>query len=124
MHLDRLCARVFMLKSYALPDRLPFTRFESRVLTLGTNQSIEVPFKRGFRFPFFGVAYDRMFVTSNGYITFGKQETSPDTSIETHFSVPRIAALATELHIQPRQISFKQLTKQQMVRTNISLRSI
>ena len=52
----------------------------------------------GATFPFFGVSYSSFFVGSNGYITFNTGDDEFEESRETHFSMPRIAALFDDLN--------------------------
>jgi hypothetical protein len=52
----------------------------------------------GFEFPFFGEVYDRFYVSSNGYITFGQSDSRVLLSTDDFFSAPRIAPFASDLN--------------------------
>ncbi|HUT28853.1 MAG TPA: S8 family serine peptidase [Sedimentisphaerales bacterium] len=59
---------------------------------------------------FYGQRYDRFYVGSNGYITFGAGDTEYSASLQNHFNLPRISALFTDLNPPNEQcISYKQL---------------
>lgn len=51
----------------------------------------------GKSFPFFGQAYTRVFIGSNGYVTFGQSDNSSQETIDGHFDRRRIAALYDDL---------------------------
>jgi len=46
---------------------------------------------------FYETTYDRFYIGSNGYITFGGGDTEYDASLENHFNMPRISALFCDL---------------------------
>ncbi|KAK3277497.1 hypothetical protein CYMTET_14499 [Cymbomonas tetramitiformis] len=48
-------------------------------------------------FTFFGTEHDRLYVGSNGYITFGSGDATYRGSLSAHFSKPRISALFDDL---------------------------
>ncbi|HMO50065.1 MAG TPA: endonuclease/exonuclease/phosphatase family protein [Kiritimatiellia bacterium] len=52
----------------------------------------------GSRVPFFGASYDRLFIGSNGYITFDQGDTRLTETMSNHFARIRIAALLTDLN--------------------------
>jgi len=59
---------------------------------------------------FFGRTYDRVFVGSNGYITFGTPDTAAVSTWNNHFALPRIAAFFVDLApVGPDHVSYKQL---------------
>ena len=47
--------------------------------------------------PFYGQIYDRLYVGSNGYVTFSAGDTEFLGTFENHFDVPRISAIFTDL---------------------------
>lgn len=56
-------------------------------IVLGNNASL----------PFFGHRYRSLFVGSNGYVTFGLGDWAPGGDAESHFKLPRLSALFTDL---------------------------
>jgi hypothetical protein len=59
---------------------------------------------------FYGQRYDRFYIGSNGYITFGQGDMQFEPSLENHFDMPRISALYTDLDPpNDKYISYKQL---------------
>jgi subtilisin family serine protease len=59
---------------------------------------------------FYGQRYDRFYIGSNGYITFGDGDTQFSPSLENHFAIPRISALFADLDPpNDKHISYKQL---------------
>jgi IPT/TIG domain-containing protein len=68
-------------------------------LNLARPDSKPVFFSSGFAFSFFGVDYDRVYVGSNGYLTFGGADTTGSESGPTFVGpLPRIAALFDSLN--------------------------
>ena len=53
--------------------------------------------KLDFLFPFFGSTYSSAYVGSNGFVTFGNPDYSYSPDADSHFSMPRISALFTDL---------------------------
>ncbi|MEX1045348.1 MAG: endonuclease, partial [Chthoniobacterales bacterium] len=49
-------------------------------------------------FSFFGVSYAQLFVGSNGYLTLGSSATDYSSTPTSHFRLPRISALMTDLN--------------------------
>ncbi len=79
-------------------------------VSLGDDDFAEVILNNGMELLFFGTCYDRFYIGSNGYITFGTGDTEFAASLENHFSMPRISALFTDLAPATSQsISYKQL---------------
>ncbi len=79
-------------------------------ITLWDDDYGEVILNDGNEILFYGNWYDRFYIGSNGYITFGEGDTEYETSMEHHFSIPRIAGLFTDLNPSSEQnISYKQL---------------
>lgn len=69
---------------------------DGMVLSLGDDDSVEVPL--GFSFPFQGGAYESVFVNSNGNLTFGSGNTDFSESVsELLADQPRIAPLWDDL---------------------------
>jgi len=70
----------------------------------------EVVLSGGAEVLFYGRWYDRFYIGSNGYITFGAGDTEYSPSLQSHFNLPRISALFTDL-LPPNDqcISCKQL---------------
>eukprot|EP00873_Tetraselmis_striata_P011376 jgi/Tetstr1/431640/TSEL_021170.t1 len=66
-------------------------------LSLSDDASVAVEFTDGFSFAFYGQQYERVFVGSNGYLTFGEGDASYSPSISNHSRLPRISALYTDL---------------------------
>ncbi|MHC4396823.1 MAG: LamG-like jellyroll fold domain-containing protein [Planctomycetota bacterium] len=59
---------------------------------------------------FYGTKYNRFYIGSNGYITFGNGDTGYSPTLENHFNMPRISGLFADL-VPPddRCISYKKL---------------
>jgi len=79
-------------------------------IPLGDDDFTEIILSGGKEILFYGISYDRFYIGSNGYITFGQGDTQFLSSMENHFSIPRISALFDDLTPADNQsISFKQL---------------
>ncbi|NJL70979.1 MAG: hypothetical protein HC888_04855 [Candidatus Competibacteraceae bacterium] len=66
--------------------------------------------------PFFGVAYDRLFVSSNGVITFTEGDISHQETLTVHFSSPRVSLWHDDfLPDSNSTISWKQLANRFVV---------
>ncbi|MBI3117089.1 MAG: trypsin-like peptidase domain-containing protein, partial [Candidatus Hydrogenedentes bacterium] len=70
---------------------------KGRRLFLRDDDFLEYPLHQGKRFPLFGVNYDRLFIGSNGYITFGEGDSDYYVYFENHFRLPRISAYYADL---------------------------
>ncbi|MHC4624783.1 MAG: S8 family serine peptidase [Planctomycetota bacterium] len=71
---------------------------------------VEVTLTDGAEALFYGQWYDRFYIGSNGYITFGQGDTEYDATLEDHFYLPRISALFADLDPPDDHcISYKQL---------------
>ena len=58
---------------------------------------------------FYGKWYDRFYIGSNGYITFGQGDMQFESSLENHFNMPRISGLFADLNPPNDEcISYKQ----------------
>lgn len=66
----------------------------------------EVELLAGQQIQFYGIAYDRFFIGSNGYITFGVGDTSYQALPSQHFALPRISALMCDLNPELRGAVF------------------
>ena len=66
-------------------------------LQLDDNNFVEVQFTAGSTFTFFGQTYASVFIGSNGYITFGNGDSSSELKSSNFNSLPRVAALMTDL---------------------------
>ena len=62
------------------------------VLPLSDDDAELVTVDNGNTVKFFGTEYDRFYVGSNGYITFGASDTDYTESLSDHFRLPRISA--------------------------------
>ncbi len=79
-------------------------------LSMGDDDYAEIIFSAGKQMDFYGIAYDRVYVGSNGYLTFGQGDTEFDPTLEYHFGIPRISALFTDLTPTDEQsVSYIQL---------------
>jgi len=59
---------------------------------------------------FYGQWYDRFYIGSNGYITFGQGDMRFESSLENHFDTPRISGLFADLNpSNDKCISYTQL---------------
>lgn len=67
------------------------------VLTIGDDAFRSVDFANGRTFPFAGNVHSRVYVGSNGYVTFGSGDTYMVEAPERHFNRLRIAALFDDL---------------------------
>jgi len=77
---------------------------------------VEVSLPYGKQVTFYGVSYDRFYIGSNGYITFGAGDDTYTAPLENHFSLPRISGIFTDLSPQDDQcISYKQLDDRMVV---------
>src|SRR5205085_10421971 len=71
----------------------------------------EVPFQSSFRFPFYGESYDRCFVGTNGFVTFGSGDFNSPAVVSAaslELDQPRIAAFWADLDITNSSILVKE----------------
>ena len=68
-------------------------------LPLGDDEAARVKFPDGFSFPFYGEAYDEMYVGSNGYVTFDVADTNFLASGESHLQKKRISVLFSDIEV-------------------------
>ena len=79
-------------------------------VALGDDDFVEVPLANDVNVLFYGQWYDRFYIGSNGYITFGSGDTEYEAILENHFDIPRISAVFADLTPTDIQsISYKQL---------------
>ncbi len=80
------------------------------VVTLGDDEFVEVPLSDGKQVVLYGISYDRVFIGSNGYLTFTEGDIQNKESPENHFRIPRVSGIFDDL--KPNkcgQIWWKQL---------------
>lgn len=65
-------------------------------LVLPSDSYIEIILPTDKRMPYFGSTYDRLFVGSNGYITFNSGDTTHTPTLAAHFSLPRISGIFSD----------------------------
>jgi len=85
-------------------------------LSLGDDAFVAVDLADGAHVSLYGVAYTKLYVGSNGYITFGSGDNDYTESFADHFGRPRISALFDDL--APNQggtVSYRQLTDRMAV---------
>jgi hypothetical protein len=71
----------------------------------------EVPFAGGFRFPFYGATYDRVFVGTNGFVTFESGDFNSPAVVSAaalELDEPRIAAFWADLDTTNSSVLVKQ----------------
>ncbi|MBN1764683.1 MAG: S8 family serine peptidase [Sedimentisphaerales bacterium] len=66
-------------------------------VALGDDDYAEIILGADAEISFYGQHYDRFYIGSNGYLTFGQGDTQYYDSLDNHFSLPRISALFTDL---------------------------
>ncbi|MHC4658422.1 MAG: S8 family serine peptidase [Planctomycetota bacterium] len=85
-------------------------------VSLWDDDFVEVVLSGGAQILFYGQWYDRFYIGSNGYITFGEGDTEYSASLENHFNMPRISAMFTDLDPpDDERISYKQLADRVVV---------
>jgi hypothetical protein len=79
-------------------------------LPLGDDDYAQVVLTGGKHVWFYNQSYDRFYVGSNGYITFGTADTGFSGTLDDHFALPRISGYFTDLTpANSHSISYKQL---------------
>jgi hypothetical protein len=79
-------------------------------LSLGDDDYAQVVLTGGQQVLFYNQSYDRFYIGSNGYITFGTADTGFSGTLEDHFALPRISGYFTDLTPANSQcISYKEL---------------
>lgn len=86
---------------------------------LGDDDCIEVLLSGGKQVQLYGQSYDRVYVGSNGYLTFGQGDSEHEPTIENHFKSPRIASLFTDLTpVNSQSIAYQQIDDRFVVTYN------
>lgn len=75
----------------------------------GDNGFAEVVLGNSKKVLLYGLLYDRFYIGSNGYITFGQGDNKFSGALADHFGLPRISGLFTDLSPASQDISYKQL---------------
>jgi hypothetical protein len=89
---------------------LPTDPAGGTILSLADDQSQMVTLSGGATVELYGVTYGSLFVSSNGYVTFGSGDSDYTESLAEHFELPRIAALYDDLTPpQGGTVSWRQL---------------
>lgn len=79
-------------------------------VSLGDDDFAEVVLSDGVQVWLYGQSYDRFYIGSNGYITFGQGDTEYNDTLGNHFDLPRISGLFVDLTpANSESISWKQL---------------
>jgi subtilisin family serine protease/Tol biopolymer transport system component len=79
-------------------------------VSIGDDDFAEVILTGGKKVPLYGIAYGKFYIGSNGYITFGSGDPEYFGTLESHFTLPRISALFTDLTPPDADcVSYKQL---------------
>ncbi len=87
---------------------------ESIVLEDDDSQEILLPEGRSFNF--YGMDYDRFYIGSNGYLTFGQGDNTYQALPSQHFLLPRISAVMCDLNPSLRgTVLFAQLSDRYVV---------
>jgi len=90
-------------------DEFPTDPAGGTAVALGDDDFVEVILSNDVNVLFYGVSYDRFYIGSNGYITFGDGDMEYEALLENHFSLPRISALFDDLTPADTQsISYEQ----------------
>ncbi len=86
---------------------LPVDPTGSTTLPLIDDGYVEVVLPAGRTFPFYGSSYDRFYVGSNGYITFGAGDGSYIESLADHFRLPRISVCYDDMFPVSGSVSYR-----------------
>jgi hypothetical protein len=82
----------------------------SALLSLGDDAFAEVNLSGGKQVILFGESYDRIYIGSNGYLTFTQGDTEKAETNESHFNLPRVSGMFDNLKPNDGgEISWKQL---------------
>jgi thermolysin len=93
---DSVVTSYAVMAEYA--GALPTDPSGGTALALSDDSSVLVTLPGANRVRLFGVAYDRFYVGSNGYITFGVGDSDISESLADHFDTPRISVLFDDLY--------------------------
>jgi hypothetical protein len=82
---------------------------QGKVIGLGNNDSKQIQFPNGFRFPFYGKIYGSVFVNSYGNLTFTKADKESPTNdlFPVLTGPPRIAALLNSFYLESDEFPSK-----------------
>jgi hypothetical protein len=78
-------------------------------LGLSDDNALTVILTGGATVSLYGVSYPRLYVGSNGFITFGTGDGTNAESLENHFNQPRISGLFDDLDPPTGSVTWKQL---------------
>lgn len=76
---------------------LPSQATCGRRLLLGDDAHFAWVLPEGKTFTFYGIPYERIFIGSNGYVTFGAGDDEYDPTLASHFDLPRISGYFSDL---------------------------
>ncbi len=76
---------------------LPVDPSGGQTLTLGDDSFVQVDLTDGKQVQLFGTQYGKVFVGSNGYLTFVTGDTKNFPNAANHFSMPRVSGFFTDL---------------------------
>lgn len=71
----------------------PVDPFVSQQLSLGDDDFVQMNITGGQSVSLYGTSYTSVYVSSNGYVTFGQGDDDYDESLGEHFALPRVAGL-------------------------------
>ncbi len=70
------------------------------LLDFSISDPFEITLPSGWMLPFYGVGYNKLYISSNGYVAFGGPGRRP-TTIGDHFASPQISALPVDAALDP-----------------------
>lgn len=73
-----------------------------QLLSLEDDDFVEIPLENEAAFSFYGIVYNRIFVGSNGYVTFAAGDTAYQGFAVNHFAAPRVSGLMYDLNPEIR----------------------
>ena len=79
-------------------DGFPSDPVDGTYLSLVDDDAAVVYLSGGALINFYGVQYDRLYVGSNGYVTFGTADGTYSHNISNHFALPRISGFFKDLN--------------------------
>lgn len=78
-------------------------------VTMNETGSVYYPLEEGHSIPFFGVIYESLSIGEDGYVAFDESGVGIDPLLESHFTVPRISGLFSDLVPNTGEIRFAEL---------------
>lgn len=78
--------------------KLPIPEIGATTLVLADDGFAQVSLADGALFPFYGAAYDRVFINANGNVTFDQGDGSYEPSLDGQFSSVRVSPCFTDLN--------------------------